>query len=69
VSDKVTTVRKAKAEGKIHLQQATIASIKDDSIPKGNVLTTAKLAGIQAAKKNVSTHSTMSPVKLVLGRY
>jgi molybdenum cofactor biosynthesis protein MoaC len=51
VSDKVTTVRMAKAEGKIHLQQATIASIKDDFIPKGNVLTTAKLAGIQAAKK------------------
>ena len=51
VSDKVTTVRMAKAEGEIHLQQTTIASIKDDSIPKGNVLTTAKLAGIQAAKK------------------
>jgi len=29
----------------------TIISIQDDSIPKGNVLTTAKIAGIQAAKK------------------
>ncbi|RTZ72882.1 MAG: cyclic pyranopterin monophosphate synthase MoaC, partial [Candidatus Neomarinimicrobiota bacterium] len=51
VTDKVVTVRMAKAEGEIHLQQATIASIQDDFIPKGNVLTTAKLAGIQAAKK------------------
>ena len=51
VTDKTTTERMAKAEGKIHLQQATIALIQDDSIPKGNVLTTAKIAGIQSAKK------------------
>ena len=51
VTDKTATVRMAKAVGKIHLQQATIALIQDDSIPKGNVLTTAKIAGIQAAKK------------------
>ena len=51
VTDKTATERMAKAEGKIHLQQATIALIQDDSIPKGNVLTTAKIAGIQAAKK------------------
>ena len=51
VTDKTATERMAKAEGKIHLQQATIALIQDDSIPKGNVLTTAKIAGIQSAKK------------------
>ena len=51
VTDKTATVRMAKAEGKIHLQQATIALIQDNSIPKGNVLTTAKIAGIQSAKK------------------
>ena len=51
VTDKTATERRAKAEGKIHLQQATIALIQDDSIPKGNVLTTAKIAGIQSAKK------------------
>jgi len=51
VTDKTATVRIAKAVGEIHLQQATIALIQDDSIPKGNVLTTAKIAGIQAAKK------------------
>lgn len=51
VTDKTVTERMAKAEGKIHLQQATIALIQDNSIPKGNVLTTAKIAGIQSAKK------------------
>ena len=51
VTDKTATERMAKAEGEIHLQQATIALIQDDSIPKGNVLTTAKIAGIQSAKK------------------
>jgi len=51
VTDKTATERMAKAEGKIHLQQATIALIQDDLIPKGNVLTTAKIAGIQSAKK------------------
>ena len=51
VTDKTATERMAKAEGEIHLQQATIALIQNDSIPKGNVLTTAKIAGIQSAKK------------------
>ena len=51
VTDKTATVRIAKAVGEIHLQQATIALIQDYSIPKGNALTTAKIAGIQAAKK------------------
>ena len=51
VTDKTATERMAKAEGEIHLQQATIALIQDNSIPKGNVLTTAKIAGIQSAKK------------------
>ncbi|MCH7611740.1 MAG: bifunctional molybdenum cofactor biosynthesis protein MoaC/MoaB [Candidatus Marinimicrobia bacterium] len=51
VTNKVSTLRIAQAEGKITLLPETIASIQDDSIPKGNVLTTAKIAGIQAAKK------------------
>ena len=51
VTDKVPTVRIAKAEGRITLLPETVSAITDDSIPKGNVLTTAKIAGIQAAKK------------------
>lgn len=51
VTDKVNTIRMAKAEGKIFMLPETISAIQDDSLPKGNVLTTAKIAGIQAAKK------------------
>jgi len=51
VADKVATARMAKAEGKITLLSETVTTINNDQIPKGNVLTTAKIAGIQAAKK------------------
>ncbi len=45
ITDKVSTVRTAKAEGKVFLQPETISAIKGDALPKGNVLTIAKVAG------------------------
>ena len=51
VTNKNVSFRLARAEGKIRLQPDTIAAITDNTLPKGNVLTTAKIAGIQAAKK------------------
>ena len=51
VTDKNVSNRTARAEGQIGLLPATIAAITDNALPKGNVLTTAKIAGIQAAKK------------------
>ena len=51
VTDKVSTARIARAESKITMKPETISAIQDNSLPKGNVLTTAKIAGIQAAKK------------------
>ena len=66
VTDKTATERMAKAEGKIHLQQATIALKQDDSIPKGNVLTTAKIAGIQSAKKTAEIIPMCHQLKLSL---
>ena len=50
VTNKLLTVRVAKAEGKINMLPETITRIKDDRLPKGNVLNTAKIAGVQAAK-------------------
>ena len=50
VTNKLLTVRVAKAEGKINMCPETLAGIKDGELPKGNVLNTAKVAGIQAAK-------------------
>jgi molybdenum cofactor biosynthesis protein MoaC len=51
VTDKVVTTRIAKAEGKIFMLPETILAIQNDVLPKGNVLTTAKISGIQSAKK------------------
>ena len=51
VTEKVNSLRVAKAEGMIYMRPETIAAIQNDELPKGSVLTTAKVAGIQAAKK------------------
>lgn len=51
VSAKPPTFRVAVASGEIRLQPETIRLIQGDQIAKGNVLATARLAGIMAAKK------------------
>ena len=51
VSAKPVQLREAVARGEIHLQPATLALIEQNQIAKGNVLATARLAGIMAAKK------------------
>jgi cyclic pyranopterin phosphate synthase len=51
VSSKEVHLREAIASGEIHLQPATISLINENKIAKGNVLSTAKLAGIMAAKR------------------
>ena len=51
VSDKMVERREATAEGIIELQAATLAAITDGTMPKGDVLAVARIAGIQAAKR------------------
>ena len=51
VSAKPIQLREAVAGGEIHLQPATLDLIERNEISKGNVLATARLAGIMAAKK------------------
>ncbi len=51
VSAKPVQLREAIARGEIHLQRETLALIEQNQIAKGNVLATARLAGIMAAKK------------------
>ena len=50
VSAKKPQLRIAKARGKILLSSKTLSLIQDNEIQKGDVLATAKIAGIQAAK-------------------
>lgn len=51
VSAKPEQVRTAKASGFIELQQETVKLIRENVIKKGDVLTIAEIAGIQAAKE------------------
>lgn len=51
VTEKAYTDRKAMAEGKITMSPDTFEKIQNQSIKKGNVLETARIAGVMAAKK------------------
>lgn len=51
VSDKQITSRKAIAKGSILVNQKTFEAITEQKVKKGNVLETARIAGIMAAKK------------------
>ncbi len=51
ITGKAMTHRKAIAEGSIQLNKETLKLIQDNLIKKGDVLNTARIAGIQAAKK------------------
>jgi cyclic pyranopterin monophosphate synthase len=51
VSAKPVMLRQAIARGEIHVAAATLDLIERNAITKGNVLATARLAGIMAAKK------------------
>lgn len=51
VSGKPVQLREAVARGEILLQPATLKLIEENAVAKGNVLATARIAGIQAAKR------------------
>ena len=51
ISSKVDSSRSATAEAQIELTDAIAVAIKDDNLPKGDLFATARIAGIQAAKK------------------
>jgi cyclic pyranopterin phosphate synthase len=51
VSDKSPSKREAKASGKILIKRKTIKLIESGKTPKGDIFTTAKIAGINAVKQ------------------
>jgi cyclic pyranopterin phosphate synthase len=51
VSAKPVMLREAVARGEIRMQKSTLKLIQTQTITKGNVLASARLAGIMAAKK------------------
>ena len=51
ISEKKSILRIATASGKIYLKRETIKRIKNKKVKKGEVLTIAKIAAINAVKK------------------
>ncbi|HEX5859302.1 MAG TPA: cyclic pyranopterin monophosphate synthase MoaC [Microbacterium sp.] len=51
VTDKQPTVRAATARGFVRCGADVVASLRDGSVPKGDVLAVARIAGIQGAKR------------------
>ena len=64
VSAKPSTVRQAIASGSIQMSQAAFTAIQQGNAPKGDVIATAKLAGIMAAKQTALLIPLCHPLPL-----
>jgi len=64
VGNKADQLRTATAEGFIKLKAETIRLIRENEIKKGDVLTVAEIAGIQAAKKTSELIPLCHPLQL-----
>lgn len=51
VTQKQPTVRAATARGFVRCSPEVVAALRDGTVPKGDVLAVARIAGIQAAKR------------------
>jgi cyclic pyranopterin phosphate synthase len=64
VGDKPDTVRKAVFATSVVVNKRTMDLLSSKALPKGDVLTTAKIAGIQAAKKTWELIPMCHPILL-----
>lgn len=64
VTDKPAQNRKAVAKGFIRLQPETVRLVRQNEIKKGDVLTVAEIAGIQAAKQTPGLIPLCHPIQL-----
>lgn len=64
VGAKPATERRAVARGKLVLSAATVALVRDGRTPKGDVLATARIAGITAAKRTSELIPLAHPLPL-----
>lgn len=51
VTDKITTIRQAVAVGAVHMKKSTLGLISSKEVAKGDVIETARIAGIMGAKR------------------
>ena len=64
VTDKRATIREAVAAGEIIMKPATLTAIQAGDLPKGDVLATARIAAIMAAKRTADFIPLCHPLSL-----
>ncbi len=64
VDEKIITRRVAKATGTIKMSATAFTAVTTDSVKKGNVLATAKIAGIMAAKNTCNIIPLCHPLPI-----
>ncbi|NUL16051.1 cyclic pyranopterin monophosphate synthase MoaC [Agrobacterium tumefaciens] len=64
VGDKAETIRVAVAEGFVKMKPETLALIRDGNAKKGDVIGTARLAGIMATKQTANLIPLCHPLML-----
>ncbi|WP_421847576.1 cyclic pyranopterin monophosphate synthase MoaC [Novosphingobium sp.] len=64
VGGKAETQRVAVALGRIRMNAATLAALRDGTTPKGDVLAVARIAGIMAAKRTAELIPLCHPLAL-----
>ena len=64
IGGKAETLRIAVASGRIRMSAQALSAIRDGNAPKGDVLATARIAGIMAAKKTAELIPLCHPLAL-----
>ena len=62
VSAKRVSPREATAAGRVRLSPIAVAALRDGSVPKGDALAVARIAGIQAVKRTAELVPLAHPV-------
>jgi cyclic pyranopterin phosphate synthase len=62
VSAKAVTARQASARGRVLLSAAAVSALRDGTVPKGDALAVARIAGIQAVKRTPELIPLAHPV-------
>jgi len=64
VGEKAATLRRATAEAAVSLSSEAFRAVRSNRVAKGDVLTVAKIAGIQAAKETARLIPLCHPIPL-----
>lgn len=64
VASREVTVRTATAIGKVLLSSEVVSALRDNSVPKGDVLSAARLAGIMGAKRTSELIPLCHPIAI-----